>query len=104
MAKTNDGRAASKFYGAVSNSRLLNEREAAGVLGLKVATLRRWRWAGKGPCFLKIGSAVRYDPPELAAFIEAARRSSTSDRGAGQCVENESALVDLSASPRSKAV
>ena len=60
---------------------LVNEHEAARLLGLSVKTLRRWRWAGKPPRFLKIGSAVRYDPAELASFIEAARRTSTSDGG-----------------------
>ncbi len=60
---------------------LVKEHEAARVLGLSVKTLRRWRWAGKPPRFLKIGAAVRYDPAELAAFIEAARRTSTSDPG-----------------------
>lgn len=81
MANTNDGRAAGTFFGAIPNTRLLNEREAAETLGLKVATLRRWRWAGKPPRFLKIGSAVRYDPQVLAEFIEAARRTSTTDTG-----------------------
>ena len=60
---------------------LMNEREAAKRLGLRVSTLRRWRWAGKGPSFLKIGGAVRYDLADLEAFIEASRRRSTSDRG-----------------------
>ena len=61
--------------------RLLTEHEAAEYLRLAVATLRRWRWAGKPPGFLKIGTAVRYDPGVLAEFIEAARRTSTSDSG-----------------------
>ena len=60
---------------------LLNEKEVADTLNVKVATLRRWRWAGKGPRFLKIGGAVRYDPADLQAFIEAGRRRSTSDDG-----------------------
>ncbi len=60
---------------------LLTETEAAALLGLKVATLRRWRWAGKGPRFLKIGGAVRYDPADLEAFMRDARRTSTSDDG-----------------------
>jgi hypothetical protein len=60
---------------------LLNERQAAELLNVKVATLRRWRWAGKGPAFLKIGGAVRYDPAELDRVIGAARRTSTSDPG-----------------------
>ena len=63
--------------------RLLNEKEVASILNINVATLRRWRWAGKGPRFLKIGGAVRYDPADLAAFIEAGRRTSTSEPGAG---------------------
>jgi hypothetical protein len=60
---------------------LLNERQAAHLLNVKVPTLRRWRWAGKGPHFLKIGGAVRYELSELAGFIAAARRSSTTDPG-----------------------
>lgn len=61
--------------------RLMNEHEAAEYLAVRVATLRRWRWAGRGPRFVKIGAAVRYDPTDLDAVIEAGRRTSTSDRG-----------------------
>ncbi len=61
--------------------KLLKETEAAAILNVEVATCRRWRWAGKGPRFLKIGGAVRYDPADLEAFIAAARRRSTSDPG-----------------------
>ena len=61
--------------------RLLTETEAASLLNLSIKTLRRWRWAGRPPGFLKIGAAVRYDPAELASFIEAARRTSTTDTG-----------------------
>ncbi len=81
MANTDTGRAAGTFFGAAPGTRLLNEHEAAEALGFKVATLRRWRWAGKPPRFLKIGSAVRYEPAELADLIQAARRTSTSDTG-----------------------
>ena len=62
---------------------LYKENQAAEYLGLAQATLRRWRWAGYGPPFVKIGNAVRYDPADLAAFIEAGRRTSTSDAGQG---------------------
>jgi hypothetical protein len=62
---------------------LLNETQAADLLNIKVPTLRRWRWAGKGPTFLKIGGAVRYDRADLEGFIASARRASTSDTGAG---------------------
>lgn len=60
---------------------LINEIEAARILGLCPTTLRRWRWAGTGPSFLKMGGAVRYDLAVLDAYIEACRRRSTSDLG-----------------------
>jgi predicted DNA-binding transcriptional regulator AlpA len=65
---------------------LLNERQAADLLNIKVPTLRRWRWAGKGPRFLKIGGAVRYDRADLEGFISSARRTSTSDTGVNGAV------------------
>ncbi len=65
----------------ISLPALVNEAEAALMLSLSVKTLRRWHWAGKGPRFLKLGAAVRYDSADLTAFIEAGRRNSTSESG-----------------------
>jgi predicted DNA-binding transcriptional regulator AlpA len=59
--------------------RLLTSNEAAAVFGLRVATLARWRWIGKGPRWIKVGGAVRYDPAELRRWIAAQTRCSTSD-------------------------
>ena len=50
---------------------LLTEIEAANYLCLSSATLRKWRCVGKGPSFLKIGSAVRYDLQTIRAYLEA---------------------------------
>jgi hypothetical protein len=61
--------------------RLVGELEAAQILGLSVKTLRRWRFAGRGPAFHKLGSCVRYRLDDLAAFIEAGRRQSTAQAG-----------------------
>ena len=58
---------------------LLREQEVADILNFKVATLRRWRWAGKGPRYRKIGGAVRYSVEDLKAFIEASVRSCTAE-------------------------
>lgn len=58
--------------------RLLTETEAANMLRVKVATLRRWRWSGDGPHFTKIGYAVRYELADLQRFITDGKRSSTS--------------------------
>ncbi len=75
------GRTAGKFYGNQPEDRLVDEHEAAARLGLAVATLRRWRWCGRGPVHRKLGAAVRYSSRDLTDFIEAGRRLSTSDRG-----------------------
>ena len=60
---------------------LVNEKAAAATLGLAVTTLRRWRWAGCGPDFVRLGRAVRYDPAVLSEFIDFNTRRSTSDGG-----------------------
>ena len=49
---------------------LLNERDVARITGLSIASVRRWRLFKQGPKFLKIGSAVRYRPEDLRAWIE----------------------------------
>lgn len=64
-----------------NSAQLLTEIEVAELLSIRPTTLRRWRWAGRGPSFVKIGTAVRYDPTVLADFIDAGRRTSTSDPG-----------------------
>ncbi len=62
-------------------SPLFDEKEAADYLHTAVATLRRWRWAGKPPAFIKIGGLVRYEVQTLDDVIRNGRRSSTSDPG-----------------------
>lgn len=48
---------------------LLNEHDVSRITGLSLASVRRWRVLGKGPRFLKIGSAVRYRPEDLKSFL-----------------------------------
>ena len=60
-------------------SRLVTERDASELLGVSVRTLQKWRLQGNGPQFVKLGHAVRYDVKDLEAYIERARRRSTSD-------------------------
>jgi len=64
------------------DNKLLTPEQAAALLNLKAKTLARWRWAGCGPRFMKIGEAVRYAENDLQAFIKAGLRMSTSDQGA----------------------
>lgn len=51
--------------------RLLTEVEAAKMLGLQPATLRRWRSTGepKQPDYVRIGRAVRYRASECHSWI-----------------------------------
>ena len=48
---------------------LLNEAEAAAYLGIGPKTLTRWRWAGKGLKYVKVGALVRYAPADLEAYV-----------------------------------
>ena len=53
---------------------LWDETQTAAFLGLRRSTLQRWRWAGKGPRYLKVGGAVRYRLSDLSEFLEGAVR------------------------------
>ena len=58
---------------------LLTEIEVAKQLALTTHPLRKWRWLGKGPHFIKIGSSVRYEQEKINTFIEANIKESTSE-------------------------
>lgn len=62
--------------------KLLNVNEAAERLGVSVSYLNKLRLSGGGPAFVKIGARVAYDPADLASWIEARKRQSTSEYGA----------------------
>lgn len=66
---------------SLETDHLLHEAEVAKILSVKVSTLRRWRWSGRGPRFIKVGSAVRYDPQDLKNYLAERVRTSTSDPG-----------------------
>jgi hypothetical protein len=57
---------------------LLNEYQASEATGFKVATLRKRRWQGLPPQFLKVGSKVYYDSNVLQDFLTSCIRESTS--------------------------
>ncbi|SUZ33416.1 hypothetical protein ROE7235_03186 [Roseibaca ekhonensis] len=48
----------------------LNQKELARRWGLSHRTLERWRYAGQGPAFLKLGGRVLYRRGEVEAFEE----------------------------------
>jgi hypothetical protein len=51
------------------SDQLLTPEEAAGVLRKPVATLRQWRYLGRGPAYIRIEHAVRYRASDLDRFI-----------------------------------
>ena len=58
---------------------LLTEHQAAKQMALTPSTLRKWRWLGKGPSFVKIGSAIRYEPRAIKAFIDESIHETTKE-------------------------
>ena len=70
---------------------LVDQREAARILGVQPRTLAQWRWLGdRGPRFRKIGTCVRYHVDDLAEFIAQAARTSTTDKGPGHAARRAS--------------
>lgn len=61
---------------------LLNEQQASEATGFKVATLRKRRWQGLPPRFLKVGSKVFYDANEIQQYLNSCVRESTSQKEA----------------------
>lgn len=61
---------------------LLTSAETAALIGIKLNTLEIWRGQGKGPKFIKLGTApqspVRYRQADVAAWIEQRLYASTS--------------------------
>lgn len=64
----------------------LDEFQAAKILGKSVHWMRRARWAGNGPEFVRVGGNVRYRLAVLEDFIAKGARKSTSDNGIYACV------------------
>jgi len=52
-----------------SATTLFKPEEAAEYLKLSPNTLRRWRWLGVGPEFVKVGGRVRYRQKDLESYL-----------------------------------
>ena len=58
---------------------LLTVEETADFLRCSISILNKWRVAGAGPPFVRIGTRVRYRLSDLTAFIKTRTRTSTSE-------------------------
>jgi hypothetical protein len=52
---------------------LLDEGQAAALLSCSKALLRKWRSAGQGPGYVRVGRLVRYARQDIQAFLDAHR-------------------------------
>ena len=50
-------------------NKLISTKEAAEMLGVTEATLKTWRCREKGPEWVKVEGAVRYDTARLLEYI-----------------------------------
>ena len=48
----------------------VNEKALAKEMNLSVQTLRNWRHKGKGPPYIKIGRAVRYNIKDIEKYLK----------------------------------
>ncbi|WP_254884873.1 AlpA family transcriptional regulator [Salipiger sp. HF18] len=57
----------------------LKQKELAERWTISHRTLERWRWAGEGPAYMKIGGSVVYRVADIEAFVRDAMNT-TSDQ------------------------
>ena len=53
---------------------LIDEVTLAARLGVSRSTLQSWRYAGRGPRFIKLGRMVRYRNSDVDAYLHANTR------------------------------
>jgi len=77
--------------------RVFRTPDAARYLGLTASTLEKMRLSGGGPPFVRLGArAVGYAIGDLDSYIDARRRTSTSDPGICQARPSRSEPVSAS--------
>jgi len=62
-----------------SDTERLNNAQAAAYLGLKIATLNKWRVYGDGPPFIKVGRLIQYRKSDLDTYLNGRLMRSTSE-------------------------
>ena len=58
---------------SVLTDRLIDDGQAAQILGCSKALMRKMRLLGTGPVYFKVGRLVRYAPADLQSYMEACR-------------------------------
>ena len=58
--------------------KFLTQDDVAALWSISTNTLRKWRWEGKGPKFVKLGARVVYRESDVMAYAQENIKSSTS--------------------------
>lgn len=53
---------------------LIRSAAAARMLDIREDTLRKWRAKGKGPPWVRMGGAVRYQAEDVKAWVESQKQ------------------------------
>lgn len=60
-----------KVVKSEAGTELIDEAMLASRLGVSRATLQSWRYAGRGPRFIKLGRLIRYSVTDVDEFLRA---------------------------------
>ena len=54
-------------------SQMLTEKQVSHRLNVSQAALRKWRWEGSGPGYLRLGKCIRYRKEDLDKWLESCK-------------------------------
>lgn len=58
------------------SGRLLSAKELAEFLQIQVKTIYEWHHRGEGPTPFRVGGRLRFDPTDVARWLESSKSSS----------------------------
>jgi predicted site-specific integrase-resolvase len=53
----------------LSVPQMVGEKQAARILAVSIAALRRWRREGRGPDFVRLERCIRYSMKSIETFV-----------------------------------
>jgi len=74
MPASNENDPALTIAHSSTSEDLIDEATLAMRLGVSRSTLQSWRYAGRGPRFIKLGRMIRYRNADVDAYLRANTR------------------------------